>query len=70
MVGERGEFLGFETISLAPIDKALIDLNMLDTGEVDWINTYHAVVYRALAPHLDKDRAQWLADQTCELSVG
>ncbi|HEY0909721.1 MAG TPA: aminopeptidase P family protein, partial [Bradyrhizobium sp.] len=32
----------FETLTLAPIDRRLIDLNMLSGEELDWLNDYHA----------------------------
>ncbi len=45
--GER-EMLGFETITLAPIDRRLIDVSMLDETELAWLNDYHAQVLRTL----------------------
>jgi Xaa-Pro aminopeptidase len=59
---EGGEIpmLGFETLTLAPIDHRLIEPSMLDEAETQWLNDYHS---RVLAIHehaLNKDEAKWL----------
>jgi Xaa-Pro aminopeptidase len=61
--GER-KLLGFETLTLAPIDRALVDPALLSPRERDWLNAYHARVRRVLTPLLDGDTAAWLAEQT------
>lgn len=58
--GER-EMLGFETLTLAPIDRRLIDPGLLEPAERDWLNLYHARVLAALTPALDAATARWLA---------
>ena len=45
-------FLSFETITLCPVDRRLIDVGMLLPAERDWLNAYHARVRAALAPEL------------------
>src|SRR3990167_1778363 len=47
------DFLGFETISLAPIDKRLIEVRMLTDKELLWLNNYHDIVFRSLSPYVD-----------------
>lgn len=63
--GEFGAFLAFETLTLCPIDTRLLDLSLLDAGEIAWLDGYHATVRERLAPLLDDaaDRA-WL-DARC-----
>ena len=61
--GER-PMLGFETITLAPIDRALIDTRLLDAGERAWLDAYHARVRKAIGPHLAPDGRRWLAAAT------
>jgi Xaa-Pro aminopeptidase len=61
--GER-EMLGFETLTLAPIDRTLIDPALLDEAEVTWLDAYHARVHEVLTPLVDADTAQWLAAAT------
>ena len=56
--------LGFENLTLAPIDRTLIDKAMLTESERDWLNSYHALVRRTLAPDLEVAAVTWLADVT------
>ena len=59
------EWLGFETLTLAPIDTRLIDLKLMSYEDRAWLNTYHQRVLDTLSPQLDADAAQWLA-QRCK----
>lgn len=53
----------FEVLTRCPYDKNLMELSMLTAEEKEWINAYHALVYKDLAPMLDKEEAQWLKEQ-------
>lgn len=53
-------FLCFETVTLAPIDKRLIEKQLLTTKEQDWLNDYHQIVYDALKQDLDTTTRKWL----------
>ncbi len=57
--------LGFETLTFAPIDKALIDVAMLSDGERAWLNDYHAQVLAVVGPQLSGDAKSWL-ERACE----
>ena len=46
--------LEFETLTLAPIDKDLIDKKNLKQKEINWINDYHKNVFRKLRKFIDK----------------
>lgn len=59
--------LGFETVSLAPIDRRLIVKELLHPEEITWLNSYHQRVRDALSPHLDAEEKRWLEDQTRSL---
>ncbi|MDF1735722.1 MAG: M24B family metallopeptidase, partial [Minwuia sp.] len=61
--GERPT-LGFETLTLAPIDRRLIATEMLTAAERAWIDRYHARVAEVLTPLLDAETAGWLATAT------
>jgi Xaa-Pro aminopeptidase len=61
--GDR-PMLGFETLTLAPIDWRLIIKEMLSLDEIAWLNAYHARVEETLAPDLDPDSRRWLAAVT------
>jgi Xaa-Pro aminopeptidase len=54
-------FLRFETLTLAPFDRRLIDPTMLDTSELAWLNAYHARVRNDVGPHLEAGARDWLA---------
>jgi len=61
--GDR-PMMGFETLTLVPIDRRLVDSSLLGDAETQWLNAYHARVLREIGPALgDADRA-WLA-QAC-----
>jgi Xaa-Pro aminopeptidase len=59
--------LRFNTVSLTPFDRTLIDIDLLDADEMQWLNEYHRDVYKALSPHLDQDHKDWLQKQTAPL---
>jgi Xaa-Pro aminopeptidase len=59
--------LGFENLTLAPIDRALIEASLLTPEERAWVDTYHARVRKALTPLLDAKTAAWLKDGTAKL---
>ncbi|MFO1185652.1 MAG: aminopeptidase P family protein [Bauldia sp.] len=61
--GER-PMLGFETLTLAPIDRRLIDPKLLSPGELAWLNEYHHRVRSMLAPRLSGDDLDWLMEAT------
>jgi len=61
---EFGEFLGFETLTLCPIDTRCLELALLTTAEIAWLNTYHAQVRARLAPHLSGSALSWLEQRT------
>jgi Xaa-Pro aminopeptidase len=59
--GER-ELLGFETLTRAPIDRALIAPELLTPAEIAWLDAYHAEVRDSVGPLLDADAVRWLAE--------
>src|SRR5260221_7397651 len=68
IVGSEKPVNAFETLTLAPIDRRLIDANMLSPAELDWLNTYHARVNREVRPHLDDNATKlWLDEATAAL---
>jgi len=61
--GDR-DMLGFETITLVPIDTRLIEPKLLDADERRWFNAYHAQVRQALWPYVEGDVRKWLKAAT------
>lgn len=60
---ENGRFLGFEPLTLAPIETKLVDRDMLSDEELEWLNGYHALVLEKVLPLLDGEDARWLAEK-------
>jgi Xaa-Pro aminopeptidase len=58
------EFLGFETLTLCPIDRGLIDTTSLSADERGWVDAYHARVRETLSPLLEDDDRAWLEAAT------
>ena len=63
---EGGEkpMLGFETLTKAPIDRALVEPALMTAHEIAWLDSYHAEVCEVLTPLLDPTTAAWLAAAT------
>lgn len=65
---DRNEnFLAFEAITLFPIATNLIDMDLMSTADITWLNAYHQQVYEAIAPHLDDAGKAWLAHKCAAL---
>ena len=61
--GER-PMLGFETLTLAPIDRALIVKSMLSPDDLAQLDAYHARVLAEIGPKVDAETRAWL-EQAC-----
>ncbi len=61
---EFGDFCKFEPLTLCPIDKEPICMEMLTDEEKLWLNAYHSEVYRRLSPLLDDTEREWLRKAT------
>lgn len=62
--GAERRLLGFETLTLAPIDRRLVDPMLLGLMEMVWLDTYHARVRETLSPLLDAETRAWLEAAT------
>jgi Xaa-Pro aminopeptidase len=58
--GAEKEMLGFETVTFAPIDRRLIEKDMLSEKELAWVNAYHAQVLEKIGPRLSGADREWL----------
>jgi Xaa-Pro aminopeptidase len=54
----------FETLTLAPIDRRLIDTRMLTAKERHWLDSYHARVHEVIGPQVDAETQRWLETAT------
>ncbi|MUJ24555.1 aminopeptidase P family protein [Aliivibrio fischeri] len=66
----QGDFsvLGFESLTRCPIDKRLINVDMLNRPELAWLNNYHQKVWNEVSPLVDGEVKEWLKQATAELS--
>jgi Xaa-Pro aminopeptidase len=58
--GDAREMLGFEALTLAPIDLALVHTGIMTDQELAWLNAYHDRVRDTIGPLVDAETATWL----------
>ena len=56
----NSSFLEFETLTLCPYQKNLIDKKKLNNDQISWINKYHKKIWETLKDHLNRSEAEWL----------
>ncbi|WP_093665528.1 aminopeptidase P family protein [Sphingomonas gellani] len=52
--------LGFATLTFAPIERTLVDADLLTQAERAWLDAYHARVLELIGPELDEADREWL----------
>lgn len=57
---EFGEFLAFETLTLAPIFTNLVKKSLLSKEDITWLRAYNVNVAKKLARYLSKEEKVWL----------
>ena len=67
METEFGKFLQFESLTLCPIEKTPIIIEMLTPEERQWLDDYHQMVYNRLSPYLETEEKEWLREATAPL---
>lgn len=66
--GDPGRaMLGFETLTLCPIERELIEPALLTPAERAWVDGYHARVLDALSPDMEEDERAWLREKCAPL---
>ena len=65
--GGNREMMGFETLTLVPFDRRLIDPKQFSAAELAWLNAYHARVRREIEPILLSDDRAWLRHATAPI---
>lgn len=61
---EYGQFMEFENITYAPIDLDAIDPEQMTKREREYLNEYHAMVYKTLSPYMTEEENEWLKRYT------
>ena len=64
---EFGKFYKFEPLTLCPIDKKAIAIEIMTDEELVWLNEYHQMVYNRLCPFLSEEENAWLKEATSPL---
>lgn len=67
--GGETEMMGFETLTLAPIDLRAVLPELLTEQERNWLDAYHVRVRETLAPMLSSEEAAWLEQATRSCSA-
>jgi Xaa-Pro aminopeptidase len=61
--GAEKKMLGFETLTFAPIDRRLIERDLLTADELRWLDDYHLRVVEIVGPQLEGEALEWLREQ-------
>ncbi len=67
IVEEEDGFLAFGNLTLAPIETRMLLVEALTELEREWLNSYHAEVYKKLCPHLEPATQRWLKEATADI---
>ena len=65
--GSEGKYLTFETLTHVPLDRKLVDKELLSDREIAWWNEYHAKTRTILAPQLEGEDLAWLERECAPL---
>ena len=60
----------FEPLTMAPFDLRLVEPALMTPAEIEWLNDYHARVWRTLAPHVEGETRAWLEQATRAVGQG
>lgn len=64
---EFGSFMGFETLTLCPFDRDLIDKKYLSSESIKFLNNYNELIYKKLSKYLSHSEKIWLKKVTKEV---
>jgi Xaa-Pro aminopeptidase len=64
---EFNEFYAFESLTIAPINTSIVQKELLEQGQIDWLNAYNGLVYERLSPHLSAEESAWLKAETAAI---
>jgi Xaa-Pro aminopeptidase len=68
--GADGRYFGFETLTFAPIDRALVDTDLMTRDELRWWDAYHAKVLEIVGSQLEGDALAWVRQACAPLGRG
>ncbi|MDR6785749.1 Xaa-Pro aminopeptidase [Pedobacter africanus] len=64
ITNEFNEFYAFECLTIAPISTKIVKKELLEQAQVEWLNSYNAMVFEKLSPLLTADEAAFLKEET------
>ncbi|MES2828394.1 MAG: aminopeptidase P family protein [Bacteroidota bacterium] len=64
VTNEFNEFYAFECLTIAPISTKIVKSELLEAGQIKWLNDYNATVLEKLSPLLEADEIAWLKEET------
>ena len=64
VAGTDRKMLGFEPLTLAPFDLRLVERDLLNDAELDWLNDYHVKVRETIGAYLEGETLDWLQQAT------
>lgn len=67
VTNEFNEFYAFESLTIAPISTAIVKKELLEQGQIDWLNNYNALVFERLSPLLNTEEVAWLKAYTAAI---
>ena len=64
VAGTDRKMLGFEPLTLAPFDLRMVERDLLNDAELEWLNDYHLKVRETIGPYLEGETLDWLQQAT------
>lgn len=64
---EFAEFYAFEVLTIAPISTAIVQKELMEQSQIDWLNSYNALVYEKVSPFLNEEEKNWLKNETAKI---
>eukprot|EP00451_Oxyrrhis_marina_P027125 CAMPEP_0204347886 /NCGR_PEP_ID=MMETSP0469-20131031/28302_1 /ASSEMBLY_ACC=CAM_ASM_000384 /TAXON_ID=2969 /ORGANISM="Oxyrrhis marina" /LENGTH=624 /DNA_ID=CAMNT_0051333765 /DNA_START=35 /DNA_END=1909 /DNA_ORIENTATION=- len=61
------QYVSFETLTMIPIQKTMMDLSLMTEEDIEWVDTYHAEVFAKLSPHMSGSDLEFLKEATAPL---
>lgn len=66
---DHREMMHWRTLTFAPIDRRLIDVSLLSSAELGWLNAYHREVLNLIGPRVSDNARTWLQEACSPLHV-
>ena len=60
------KFLGFEAVTVVPIQTKLVDVSIMSDDEIKWLNDYNERCLKVVGPLMDQNESafKWLQRET------